>query len=79
MGEFQAISVEQDLVVSGSLSGLFIHSLYDGDFIRVVQHPAGRQPYIVLLSKDTEIIAYYQDIQEIGKSHRPDRLFLHLV
>jgi len=60
-----AISTEQDLVVSGSLSGLFVHSILDGRFIRVIQHQTGRQPYLVLLTRETEIIVYYQDIQEI--------------
>lgn len=60
-----AIASDQDLIVSGSLSGLFLHSLFSGEFIRVIQHPSGRQPYLIVLSKDTEIVVYYQDIQEI--------------
>ena len=61
-----AISSDLGVVISGSLSGVFIHSLYEGKFIRVIQHTSGRQPYLVTLTTNSQFFVYYQDIQEIG-------------
>jgi WD40 repeat protein len=55
-----AIRSNCDTVISVSLDSVLLHTI-SGDFVRPLQHPTCRRPYIACLSPDGDGVVYYCD------------------